>query len=258
MTSFREHVQRMTSQYNAIRQLRENLPKNQVTAQMDFAENYSCGHLEEEQSAYFEKTQITVHPVVVHLDNEEGERCHKSYVMVTNERSHNAIAVLSFMKKLIVELKLLLPDLEMIHYLTDSPTSQYRNRLILNVIAHHQQLFGVPASWQYFEAGHGKGPCDGVGGSVKRMADMAVKRQQCVIQNAEDFVSWGNSQEKKTVKYILVTEGDIKGSKCDLNKMVVKPVKGKGDHVSPQCVSRWGREDFNKGNIMFRLLFHRW
>ena len=30
--------------------------------------------------------------------------------------------------------------------------------------------------WHYFEKGHGKGPCDGIGGAVKRGAAQAAKQ----------------------------------------------------------------------------------
>ena len=40
------------------------------------------------------------------------------------------------------------------------------------------------------EAGHGKGPCDPIGGVAKRNADMAVKQQKAVIQDANDFFAW--------------------------------------------------------------------
>ena len=61
------------------------------------------------------------------------------------------------------------------------------------ILSNHADLFGFPASWNYFEAGHGKGPCDGVGGSVKRMADEAVKQQKVVLQDAKDFFAWTQS-----------------------------------------------------------------
>jgi hypothetical protein len=32
------------------------------------------------------------------------------------------------------------------------PTSQYRNKMIFSVVANHHELFGVDASWTYFEA----------------------------------------------------------------------------------------------------------
>ena len=33
--------------------------------------------------------------------------------------------------------------------------------------------FGVAAEWHFIDISHGKGPCDGVGGTVKRLAAKA-------------------------------------------------------------------------------------
>ena len=52
-----------------------------------------------------------------------------------------------------------------VHHITDSPFSQYRNKLMFYLIANHKDIFGVEGCWNNFEAGHGKGPCDGVGGA---------------------------------------------------------------------------------------------
>jgi hypothetical protein len=67
------------------------------------------------------------------------------------------------------------------HYWTDSPTSQYRNKLIFDVVANHKSLYDCCTVWNYFEAGHGKGPCDGLGWTVKRMADTATKTGNFLI-----------------------------------------------------------------------------
>ena len=48
------------------------------------------------------------------------------------------------------------PNVECLYYWTDSPTSQYRNKTIFQLIANHEKLFGIKAKWNYFEAGHGK------------------------------------------------------------------------------------------------------
>lgn len=56
-----------------------------------------------------------------------------------------------------------------VQYVTDSPTSQYRNKYIFGMIANHINLFGISASWQFFEAGHGKGPFDGMGLLLKEL-----------------------------------------------------------------------------------------
>ena len=141
---------------------------------MDFAEKYECQTQEEIQSAYWDKTAITLHPAAVFF-KENGSLEHKSIVCISDDEKHNADAVFAFMKELITQVKSCCPKLKLLHYWTDSPTSQYRNKTIFTLLSLHQQLFSVKASWNYFEAGHGKGPCDGIGGTAKRMADEAIK-----------------------------------------------------------------------------------
>ena len=75
---------------------------------------------------------------------------------------------------------------------------------MFSIMSQHMPLFGVPSSWTYFEAGHGKGPCDGIGGSSKRSADNAVRRDE-VIKNAEQYVNVLNSRENTVVTHILVS-----------------------------------------------------
>ena len=82
--------------------------------------------------------------------------------------------VLAIIRRLVAELRELIPSLVCIHYVTDLPSSQYRNKYMMHVVAFHEEEIGVKAAWHYLEAGHGKGPCDGVGGTSKRMADAAV------------------------------------------------------------------------------------
>ena len=40
---------------------------------------------------------------------------------------------------------------------------------------------------ELWEAGHRKGPCDGLGGTSKRMTGEAVKTGKVAIQNLSDF-----------------------------------------------------------------------
>lgn len=89
-------------------------------------------------------------------------------------------------------------------------------------MANHQDIFGLVASWQYWEAGHGKGPCDGVGGTSKRLADLAVKRQIAVIQSAEDYFHWSDSAENSQIKYIFVPKKEWDQSQAQLSSLSIK------------------------------------
>ena len=108
---------------------------------MDFAENYSCRSLDEVQTAYWNQTAVTLHPVVVYFRTDE-QLMHKSYVIVSDEMGHSSSTVCTFLDAIIPELKQIDPQLKKIHYWTDSPSSQYSNRFIFYVLSKHKELYG--------------------------------------------------------------------------------------------------------------------
>jgi hypothetical protein len=169
-----------------MRQLRENLDDGNVLIWMDFAENFSCTSVDEVQSAYWNNAMVTLHTQVIYFPKSFG-KSHQSMVGISESLSHNASSLYAMQKKRFPMIKQMYPDLKVIHYLTDSPTSQYRNTTMFYLISHYPEIFHVRATWDVLEAGHGKGPCDGLGASVKRSADMNIKQGKCVIQTAEDF-----------------------------------------------------------------------
>ena len=93
---------------------------------MDFAENYSCKSLEKVQSAYFNQTSVTLHPVVVYHKGAEGDLLHRSFIIVSDEMAHTTGTVITFVKERVPTIKSIDPALETIHYWTYSPSSQYR------------------------------------------------------------------------------------------------------------------------------------
>ena len=118
--------------------------------------------------------------------------------------------------------------LQHIHYITDSPSSQYRHIHIFSVLAKHQQLLGTDALWLYFEAGHGKEPCDGISGSSKRMADDYVRRSR--LRQV-----YGDSSG--TVEYLVVTKDDIGESRLALDAMTTSTtVKGTMTYPAAVCL----------------------
>ncbi len=62
-----------------------------------------------------------------------------------------------------------------LHFWSDGPTTQYRNKHHFLLASHIICEEGfVAATWNFFEAGHGKSAADAVGGVLKRTADHAV------------------------------------------------------------------------------------
>lgn len=58
--------------------------------------------------------------------------------------------MVTFIKEIVKDVKLLDPEIKCIHYWTDSPTSQYRNKTIFHLVANHQETFGIDAKWNSF------------------------------------------------------------------------------------------------------------
>jgi len=169
---------------------------------------------------------VTLHPVVIYTRYTDGTLKQISYIYVSDTQAHNSETVYAFLKHITEELKSSRPDIECVHYITDSPTLQYRNKTRMYVVANHDTLFGTAASWQYWEAGHGKGPCDGVGGASKRQADLAVKRHSAVIQTAREYYNWGKSETGSYTRYVFVPKAECEFALDELSKLNIKPVKG--------------------------------
>lgn len=224
---FKEHCSRVRQQFAAMRFLKQILPEDHLVIQMDFSENYTCRSFEEVQSGYWGAEGVTLHPCVVYY-TEGKELRHKCYVIVSDELSHGAATIFAILKSLHSILRTLVPTYNFVHYYTDSPTSQYRNKSIFQIVAKHSSLFASSAAWNYFEAGHGKGPCDGVGGTIKRLADDAIKRESAVIQDPSDFYAWTQSLVTSEMDFIFVSKTDCTNASEVLDKLckTVRPVRG--------------------------------
>ena len=136
--------------------------------------------------------------------------------------SHAAPTTYAFMKKLVPAIKNLKPGIRKINVVTDSPVSQYRNKSVVKIIASSQKELGVEMGWDFLEAGHGKGPCDGVGGSIKQSADIAIKRGTH-ISNAKQFYDWAR-EAKPSLKFIYLDGRDIACAQSQLSSS--RPVQG--------------------------------
>ena len=243
--AFLNHVQRVTAQYAALKSLKEQLPKDELIVQMDFAENFTCGTSDEIQSAYWNVSSVSLHPVVVYFRGAENGLEHLNFVFISDVLQHNSTAVITIMKMLYTELRELFPDAKHIHYWTDSPTSQYRNRFIFDAILHYAERFsGFSAQWNFFESGHGKGPCDGIGGVAKRRASDAIKQGKACIQDATDFYNWAKTNSL-SIKYRFYNSDDIKITSTEVQKTAPVSMSGtmKSHAVVPKNGGLFSREE---------------
>ena len=223
LPAFKAHCSRVQEQYLQIKILGEAMPLDHAILCMDYSENWNCQYLKGVTSAYYSKDQITLHPMVVKKKNEDGSLMVESFVRVTGVTSHSFPTTWTFVKALVEELKKTMPDISTIHLVTDSPSSQYRNRYAVQMILKSPTSLNLITTWNWLESGHGKGPCDGVGGGMKKLADRLVKTN-VTIQSASDFCTAVSPATK--VKLIHITSEDIQTSAMEIDAWECPSVKG--------------------------------
>lgn len=95
-----------------------------------------------------------------------------NYVIISENLHHDANAVHYFNSKLMAHLKRKfgVDKIKKVSYFSDGAGSQYKNKYNLINLTKHEDDFNVKADWNFFATSHGKGACDGLGGTIKRHA----------------------------------------------------------------------------------------
>ncbi|CAD6222118.1 GSCOCG00011732001-RA-CDS, partial [Cotesia congregata] len=139
------------------------------------SENYSCKYGTEVQSVHFgaSRTQCTLHTGMIYSQNFS-----QGFATLSQSLRHDPAAITAHLKQILNYYLLQLPNIKKIHFMSDGPTTQYRNRKMFYIITQYFPLCYPQIqfiSYNFSDAGHGKSAADGIGGFLKRSADDQVK-----------------------------------------------------------------------------------
>lgn len=129
LPKFLQHKHSWYHQSKTMSNLRKQLQDGEVLIHMDFSENYMCKYNQEIQSVHFgaSRQQITLHTVVTyHKSATTGNITAKSFCSLSESLRHDACAVFAHLKGILSRLVITL--IKYLHILTDSPSTQYRNK----------------------------------------------------------------------------------------------------------------------------------
>ncbi|CAF2174414.1 unnamed protein product [Rotaria magnacalcarata] len=171
LLSLRHHDFIAKMQMAFLQQKKQELGVGEFLVIGDFAENYSFIVQDAVQSFHWNNCQATLHPFVVYY-REDNDLKHKSFVAISDCNQHDTTAVHLFQERLMEFLKSF-NHITKVFYFSDGCAAQYKNRKNFKNLCFHEEDFGVKAEWHFFATSHGKGPCDGIGGTVKRLAARA-------------------------------------------------------------------------------------
>ncbi|CAH2095385.1 unnamed protein product [Euphydryas editha] len=227
LVELKKHIYKIKIQYKSYRAAIDNLKNDEVVLHVDFSENYNCKHFEEVQSHHFggSRKQITLHTGVMYTKNEgEDKPTVTSFCTISGNNSHNPVSIWAHLHPVISAIKADYPHITTVHFFSDGPATQYRQKLNFHFIC--SKIFKdynfIRVTWNFFEAGHGKGTADGVGGYLKRTADEKVATG-LDISDAETFFHILKQLSK--VRLYLVTDSEIHNVEKTVPKNLV-PLQG--------------------------------
>lgn len=206
LPAFKRHAYNIRQQYRAYRQCLDNLKQNEVAIHIDFSENYNCKMAEEVQGHHFgaSRNQITLHTGVLYFANQSRV----SFSSVSDDNQHNPAAIWAHLMPIFSMVKETDSRVNTVHIFSDGPFSQYRQKENFYLFCNKIFDWGFKeGSWSFFEAGHGKGAADGIGGALKRKADQIVAFGDDIV-NTKDFVCKVGSMS--SIKLFTITSDDIR------------------------------------------------
>ena len=86
---------------------------------------------------------------------------------------HDTVVVHAFQTVILEHLKQSIVNLKYVIYFSDGAVSHYKNYKNFANLLNHSTDHGLHAEWNFFGTSHGKNTCDGIGGTVKRLAARA-------------------------------------------------------------------------------------
>ena len=215
-------------QISAMTEIKNTLKEGEVLVCGDFAENFTFVVQNSAQGQHWNNSQATIHPFVCYYRSGEDLK-HVSFVIISDCMDHDTMAVYTFQKQLVAFLSEKLGNISKMIYFTDGCSAQYKNKDNFINLCFHEEDFGIAAEWNFFATSHGKGACDGVGGTVKREARRACLQSpfQNLIGSCFDLYNWCKANLLKTnFKYVSRTDVMQVTSHLEARMLNLKSIPG--------------------------------
>ena len=190
--------------------LKDTVPEGDVILHGDFSENFSYNIQDAAQGVHWDRSQCTLHPFVAYW-RVEGELHHQSFCCICDDLKHDPAMVHAFITEVVHRVKNIVPQVTKIHYFTDGCAAQYKNRFNFVNVCHHEEDFGIKCEWNFFATSHGKGACDGIGGTVKRAAYKESLRRPYANQilDVEALYEYLSGSFASSIDFIHVTRSKV-------------------------------------------------
>jgi len=218
---FKRHLFNIRLQCSRYRDIRTNLTDSDCLIHIDWSENYNCKFANEIQAVHFggSHQQASLQTGILYTTCGVVPFC-----TISACRQHGPAAIWAHLDPIFDLIKFRFPRITNVNFFTDGPATQYKqkNNFLLST-----EVFAKgfrSATWNYFEASHGKGAPDGIGGSIKRTADRLVNLGTDIPDAHSLYREL--MQTQSGIELFLVEETVINKKAEELSSFDVATIKG--------------------------------
>ena len=218
--TLQDHLHRVHSQYKAFKMAREEASSNQnvATIQVDWSENAKMCQSRKEKSVYYHEDSVCLHPM--HIWTMDA---HFPRLAISDITDHKASVVMPSLYQVFEDLYQ--DGIWKINIISDSPTSQYRNRHMVWLLQSYCGKRLMELKWIYLESGYGKGIPLGIRATVKRaIGNILFYNPHSAIYSVQDMLFHKLQDHVPSVTLHVSTEKEINDFESSLP--LVQPIKG--------------------------------
>jgi hypothetical protein len=217
---YKEHLERDYIMKSEIKKVRIEASEDDDLAvlHIDWAEQHKLTEVKEIQSAFFNgRYAYDIHTGYCYTKEDSH-----GFASLSDCSDHKAEAIHSALKDKIV--KLVENGKKRIVICSDSPSSQYRNSKNVFLMKRIAQELNITIRLLFTEAGHGKSPCDGVGGNIKTQVESVMlesfgKDRVETIHSVEDVAKVIKEKTNLTYHISIHTKENIEQVKKSMPKL---------------------------------------
>ena len=203
----KRHVFVKRQQHAFYNSLKEKIGGREMLMHVNYSENYVNVQQGEIQSAYFGHSTFSIFTACCYIRGEDGKLAKENVTVVSEASDQSSIAAFTCVNKVLTFMreKYDLPSGITLHVWSDGCSAQFRSRFVFRLLCDMDR--STKLRWYYNERHHGKGPMDGVGGTLKNLVYCDVMSSKCCIRNAEEFSNYAN-KVVNGITSIYLSEGE--------------------------------------------------
>lgn len=199
-------------------QSKANVEGDSCVLVSDFSENFAFIIQDAVQGYYWMNDHATLLPFMAYMKNENGSAFNVPICVISDHSTHDTLAVHAFLRPVLTYLKSINSLLKKVIYFTDGAASQYTNKKNFANLCSHEADFGLMAEWHFFASCHGKSACDGIGGTLKRLARLASLQRHSnnQITSPEQLFNW--ARENVNIQTFYVSSDSVQNNATTIER----------------------------------------